>query len=164
MLAAAQRGDEQAYTQLLTELADGVRAYLIFQFGYLETIEDYVQECLVALHHARHSYEAGRPFKPWLFAIVRHKTIDCLRRNRSRGDMLHDAPEVEWQPVDPNIEIDVGRLLDKLAEPLKMPLYLTKVQGLSTRECAHQLGISESAVKVRVHRAIRQLRTYWHTS
>ena len=39
----------------------------------------------MAIHLARHTYDPSRPFRPWMFAIVRHKTIDILRKQRSRA-------------------------------------------------------------------------------
>ena len=62
----AQQGDEAAYGSLLAELAGVIRGYLIGRFGPLESLDDCVQESLLALHEARHSYDGNRPFKPWV--------------------------------------------------------------------------------------------------
>lgn len=82
-MTKAQRGDEEAYAQLLTELAEMIKAYLLGRFGRLQMLDDCVQECLIAIHQARHTYDGSRLIRPWLFAIIRHKTIDMLRRQNT---------------------------------------------------------------------------------
>ncbi len=125
-------------------------------------LDDCVQESLLAVHQARHSYDPGRPFRPWLLAIVRHRTIDLLRRQAPAADSLEGHGQTAAGPErDVVARIDSARLLSVLSAKLREPLILTKFFGLSTRECATHLGISESVVKVRVHRAISQLRNRW---
>ena len=46
----------------------------------MDLLEDCVQESLAAVHKARDTYETARLFRPWLFAIVRYKTFDILRK------------------------------------------------------------------------------------
>lgn len=164
-LAQAQAGDAQAYATLLHELKDALRGYLISHFGYSHMLDDCVQESLLAIHEARHTYDPRRPIRPWLFAIVRHRTIDLLRRNRPESnDVLADGA-VESNPDQVIAEFasthDSEKLLARLSSNLRDALLLTKFMGLSTRECADRLGVSESVVKVRVFRGIRQLRTMW---
>ncbi len=74
----AQAGNESDYRQLLKELAIVIQKFLRSRFGDHHFIEDWVQEALIAVHQARHTYDPQRPFRPWLFAIVRHKAIDNL--------------------------------------------------------------------------------------
>lgn len=157
-LARAQKGDREAYGALLGELAGVIRAYLISRFGRLDNLDDCVQESLLGLHQARHTYDAGRPFRPWLFAIVRNRTIDQLRqssRHSGREDVLEEAVAVT---PDSGAAIDTGNLLGALSRNLRETLILTKIMGYSTRECADRLGVSESVVKVRVHRGLNRLR------
>lgn len=83
MMGQAQLGDERGYAQLLEELGDAIAAFLNSRFGPIDLIEDCVQECLIAIHSARHTYDTKRLFRPWFFAIVRNRTIDLLRSQRS---------------------------------------------------------------------------------
>jgi len=160
-LALAQAGDGEAYGQLLGELAGVIRAYLISRFGRLDNLDDCVQESLLALHQARHTFEPGRPFRPWLFAIVRNKTIDQLRRaprEMPAAEAMAVVDEPAYDGPEPGDAIDTGRLLARLSHNLRETLVLTKIMGFSTRECADRQGVSESVVKVRVHRGLRKLR------
>ena len=161
-LAKAQHGDEEAYEALLTELAVVLRAYLIGRFGYLDILDDCVQECLVAIHQARHTYDAARPLRPWLFAIVRHRTIDLLRQTH-RQERRPEISEGELDAIDFGEALDRGKLLGTLSKNLRDALVLTKLLGLSVRESAHRLGVSENVVKIRVHRGVRKLQAMWES-
>jgi RNA polymerase sigma-70 factor (ECF subfamily) len=161
-MTRAQRGDAEAYRRLLAELGSAIEAYLRLHFGSSELLEECVQEALVAIHRARHSWDPGRAFRPWLFTIARHKAIDVLRRGaRRRRREVQAAPE-HAEPAaaasDPGAALDVERFLRDLEPRYRDPLVLTKLLGYSTREAAVELGISETALKTRVFRAIRLVR------
>ena len=141
-----------------------IHNFLCRRFGNHAFIEDCVQEALIAVHQARHTYDPRQPFRPWLFAIVRHKGIDTLRRRCARDraverykreQIVLSQGGVQDAPVNEVLE---GGIFDSLPEQHKEVLMLTKIIGFSIAETAEKLDISESAVKVRVHRAIRKLR------
>ena len=93
-MVRSRSGDSEAYRELLTEISDVIQAYLRVRFGDPGFVEECVQESLLAVHRARASYDSRRSFRAWLFAIVRHKSIDLLRRRgtRDRYEVL-DADE-----------------------------------------------------------------------
>lgn len=163
LMVGAQAGNESEYRQLLEELSGVIHNFLRSRFGNHHFIEDCVQEALIAVHQARHTYDPKRPFRPWLFAIVRNRAIDFLRQQRTRDDAqdrFRREQQVLSQPGRQDFargEITEGRLLELLPKPHREVLVLTKIIGFSVAETANQLGISEGAVKVRVYRAIRKL-------
>lgn len=164
LMVSAQAGNQDDYRVLLKELGDVVHRFLCNRFGNHHFIEDCVQEALVAVHNARHTYDAQRPFRPWLFAIVRHKTIDILRKQRTREnatDQFTREQEVFSQNAeahDASNDMVADGLLEQLPAQHREILVLTKIIGYSIAETAGKLGISQSATKVRVHRAIHKLR------
>ncbi len=156
----AQQGDREAYACLLGELSPVIAAFLRSRFGSTPFVEDCVQECLLSIHRARGSYDPRRPFRPWLFAIVRRRAIDELRaRARRPTDASRSAslPEL-GEPLDPDRGIDGARLLETLPAPHREALVMTKYLGFSIAEAARKAGVSDVAMKTRVHRAIRQIR------
>ena len=157
-LSQAQQGDEQAYALLLTELAEAIKAYLLSRFGPHEMLEDCVQESLIAIHRARHTYDSSRPIRPWLFTIIRHKMIDMLRQQRS-DKRLEDHKDLLAPEQDPALQTNIGRLLGALSPDHRQAVLLTKFWGFSVRESASRLGVSEGVVKVRVHRGIGKIKT-----
>ena len=167
-MASAQRGDESEYRQLLSELSTVIHRYLVSRLGYHEFIEDCVQEILLAIHNGRHTYRHERPFRPWLFAIVRNKSIDFLRKRRSYSKAMEmQAQELEQESEEADSctsyqldnEITQGRLLQALAPSFREAIVLTKLIGFSNAEAAERLNISETALKVRVHRGIAKLKS-----
>lgn len=160
-MASAQLGHEADYRQLLGEVGDAVSHYLRSRFGAHDMVEDCVQDVLIAVHQARHSYDPQRQFRPWLFAIVRHKSIDHLRR-RGRHPSTESLEEgaMLLASAGDSMENTVagGHMIRALAAPQREAIVLTKIVGLSTAEAAARLAISESALKVRVHRGVSRLR------
>ena len=161
LMVAAQSGCERSYRQLLEEVSVAIQRYLHARFGQRAFLDDCVQDILMAIHEGRHTYLAERPFRPWLFAIVRHKAIDGLRKQQRDSRWIDDAAEEEAQEplTDSSIEASImgSRLLQALSEPYREAVTLTKIMGFTTREVASRLSISESAVKVRVHRGLARL-------
>lgn len=160
-MTQSQKGDERAYEQLLRELSDAISRYLRRRIGAQDFIEDCVQDILIAVHNARHTYQPNRPFRPWLFAIVRNRSVDYFRK-RQRHQKLADALETneEVTSTEDNYANEAmhQQLMDTLPEGSREAIELTKVYGYSNSEAAEQLSISESAVKVRVHRGLNQLK------
>ena len=156
----AQRGDREAYASLLGELSPVITAFLRSRFGPMPFVEDCAQECLLSIHRARGSYDSRRPFRPWLFAIVRRRAIDELRARKRRGDDAARVPELPEpsESRDPSRPIDGARLLETLPEAHREALVMTKYLGLSIAEAAREAGVSDMAMKSRVHRAVRQIR------
>ena len=154
-MQAALRGDSRLYEQLLRELGDVIERYIERRFGTLSFAEDCVQECLLAIHTGRHTYDPRRPFRPWFFTIVRNKTIDLLRRSYA-GERVPAAelPAAHAAPA-PDEALSAGQIIAQLKPSFQSALTLTKVCGYSLAEAAERSGISESAMKSRVSRAVR---------
>ena len=169
----AQEGDDTAYASLLRELADYITSALRRQFGAFPFTEDCVQETLIAVHSARHTYQPDKPFKPWLNAIIKHKTIDLLRKNqrhmqnvdfdiRPNTDIDEDGSPPDWpggsdgHGGERGIEdyLAGAQLLHQLEKPNRDALVYTKFFGFSVEDTATKLNTSPAAVKQRVKRAI----------
>ena len=159
-MGSAQGGNQADYHTLLTELAQVLAKFLCTRIGNGHYVDDCVQEVLLAVHEARHTYDPARPFRPWLFAIARHKAVDHLRnQTRLREEPLPTEGE-DWKADGTELEdlIGGGRMIGTLAAKYREPILLTKIAGLTGEEAARQLKISESTLKVRVHRGIKRLR------
>jgi len=167
-MAAAHGGDKAVYEQLLRELGDTIERYLRCHFGRLAHVEDCVQECLLAIHMARHTWDPHRRFRPWFFTIVHHKTIDLLRRASYAPPPHEDRvpPGIGLGLTttgDPADEMVPGDILTRLPPAYRDALKLTKIEGYSLAEAAARAGISEAAMKSRVARAIRATKALLET-
>jgi RNA polymerase sigma-70 factor (ECF subfamily) len=91
LMARALNGDACAYEAALRDIARIVRAYARGRLG--ETIaDDVVQDTLLAVHRARHTYDPDRPFGPWLMAIAHSRVVDTARRLRRLRLQGHTLP------------------------------------------------------------------------
>ena len=154
-------GDATAYHAFLKDLSAHLRAFLRGRlFGLPDEVEDLVQETLLAVHNQRHTYDVAQPLTAWVHAIARYKLIDLLRRHESR-DVLND-------PLDDELAVftradtdaadarrDLAKLLTRLPDGQRLPIMFMKIDGLSVTETARLTGLSESAVKVGVHRGLK---------
>lgn len=166
LMAAAQDGDRRAYGELLRALLPVLRRIVTARMGSAES-EDVVQDILISLHTARHSYQRERPFLPWLMAIARYGIADHLQR-RSRNKRLERA----WSEVsegqtpaffDRQLEARefVGKGLASLPASQRMALELMKLRQLSLEEASAESGMSVATLKVAVHRGLRALQRNW---
>jgi RNA polymerase sigma-70 factor (ECF subfamily) len=159
-MARARAGNPEAYAELMAELADVVEAYLRVRFGAVrdsDFLEDCVQEALLALHRVRHTWDPRRPFRPWMFAVVRHKVIDLLRRREVRRSEPDPSERAAEPGRDPAQRLDGARLLEALEPGEREALVLTKLEGYSLEEAAARAGVSLAAMKSRVHRAVQRV-------
>jgi RNA polymerase sigma-70 factor (ECF subfamily) len=160
LLRAAIAGDERAYGEFLRSAAGLVRRFARRRIagGGLDP-EDVVQETLLAIHMKRHTWRDDGEVTPWIYAIARYKLIDAFRRRGRRVEIELDAiAETLAEPESETlIERDVGRALDALAPGQRSVVAAISVQGRSIRETAASLGISETAVRVALHRGLRAI-------
>jgi RNA polymerase sigma-70 factor (ECF subfamily) len=161
-------GDSAAYQAFLVRLAAHLRAFLARRlFGWPDELEDLVQECLLAMHNHRHTYQSEQPITAWAHAIARHKLIDLLRAKAVR-EALHDPLDdeaalfAESATEASDARRDLDGLLEQLPPRQRDPIRCVKLQGLSVTETAKVTGMSESAVKVGIHRGLKALaRLVW---
>ena len=156
-------GDSVAYHAFLVRLSAHLRAFVGRRLsGWPDEVEDLVQECLLAMHNHRHTYQPDQPLTAWVHAIARHKLIDLLRAKSVR-EALHDPLDDEaglFAASDTDASDarrDLDGLLDTLPERQRAPIRCVKLQGLSVAETARLTGMSESAVKVGIHRGLKAL-------
>jgi len=162
LLAAARAGDSTAYATLLSSLAGLLRPFVRRHLQRHDSdVEDVLQDVLLAIHIRRESYDASRqPMTAWVYAIARYKVIDHLRREGLRAhiplDGMDDLFAADTADAG-DAQRDVDALVARLPEQQRRAVRLVKLDDLSVREAAAETGLSETAVKVNVHRGIKNL-------
>ena len=156
-------GDAAAYRMFLDELATHVRSYFRGRLrGLPHEVEDLLQELLLAVHNKRHTYDPKQPLTAWVQAIARYKLVDLLRR-RSRSNVLTDPLDEDDQVFATTdndateAQYDVAKLLRGLPDRQRLPILYVKIEGASVTDTAVRTGMSESAVKVGIHRGLKAL-------
>ena len=160
LMAAALAGHGGAYNRLLGEIQQWLQRYYLRRLP-VGMADDATQECLIAVHQRRHTYEPGRPFRPWLAAIARYKWIDRLRAMGRKPTVSLDdelfEPSVEGHEASVTSAIVLEELLSRLKPAQVSVIRLVKIQGFSIEEAASMTGQSESLVKVNIHRGLAKL-------
>jgi RNA polymerase sigma factor (sigma-70 family) len=162
LLVQGLSGDAPTYRLFLEGLSAHLRAYLRRRLGGLpDEVEDLLQELLLAIHNQRHTYDPTQPLTPWVQAIARYKLAD-LHRRRERREAVHDPlyDDMIFTTVDheaAEARHDIEKLLQLLPQRQRLPILCVKIEGASVSDAARRTGLSESAVKVGIHRGIKAL-------
>ena len=163
LLVRGLAGEAAAYHAFLAELSAHLRAFVRKRLVRMpDDVEDIVQESLLAVHNQRHTYDADQPLTAWVHAIARYKLIDHLRRSgaaRLASEPLDEAAELFHATDDAAAEArrDIGKLLETLPDRQRLPIVHVKLEGRSVLETSRLTGLSESAVKIGVHRGLKAL-------
>ena len=171
MMRAAMAGDEGVYRRLLEDLGRSVRAMARAAFARARLgdadVEDAVQETLLAIHLKRHTWDPALKLGPWVNAVARHKIIDAMRRRGARrAEPIEDfedflaAPEAE----DPHALGDARKLMEALNPRSRDIVQAISLDGQSIAATAARLGMTEVAVRVVLHRALKALGAAWRRS
>lgn len=156
-------GDAGAHKALLSILGTRFRVFFRsrMRVGDPSYIEDLVQETLIAIHTRRESYNPEQPLRAWVYAIARYKLIDHFRRSRSAGVSV-PIDEIDGlfsqdvaDAADP--ARDVAGLLALLPLKQRTAIRLVKLEERSVKEAATLTGMSESDIKVSIHRGMKRL-------
>ncbi|MBY5740890.1 sigma-70 family RNA polymerase sigma factor [Rhizobium leguminosarum] len=162
-LRSAIAGDSHAYHKFLTALTPYLRVMArkrCDQFGApASEAEDVVQEVLLTIHLKRGTWDPSRPLGPWLSTIVRNKVVDSLRRRGRQTVPIEDV--IATLKTDERIatsdRIDIEQILGKLKDPQRTIVQSISIEGSSVRETADRLKMTEVAVRVSLHRALKGL-------
>lgn len=170
LMVQAQAGDATAYASLLRDCLPLIRRIAQGRGIRPDLLDDVVQDTLLTIHRARHTYDPARPFTPWLRAIVQRRGIDVLRRTGRQGRRELHAPLVYEAHPDPaagaDHQAEARSRADRLATAVKLlppgqreALEHLGLQERTLAETALATGRSTGALKVNLHRALKSLRT-----
>ncbi len=166
MMARAQRGERGAYRQLLEDITPYLRSLAARRHRDARDVEDSVQDVLLTVHAIRHTYDASRPFGPWLVAIANRRMIDRLRIQRRAA-----YRECEWSEEHETFAAPLTNFheaasdaralraaVDRLPRAQREAIELLKLREMSLKEASLVSGMSVAGLKVATHRALKNLR------
>jgi RNA polymerase sigma-70 factor (ECF subfamily) len=162
LMVAGLAGNQIAYGEFLTKAELQLRFFVSRKIASADA-DDVLQEILISIHKARHTYDGQRPIIPWLMSIANFRILDHLRKHYCQ--MRHKTTNIDGLE---NILADVtkggenseyeGELLDDVSQKNKQILTMMHIEGYTAKEVAAKIGMGESAVKVAAHRAIKKIR------
>jgi RNA polymerase sigma factor (sigma-70 family) len=171
LMIAVQAGDRRAYGELLRDCEPFIRRAGRRAGVSGDSLHDVVQETLLTLHHARHTYDPSRSFSAWLGTIAQRRAIDSLRKNGRTGRREVYSPIAYEDHADPDAGPTQGLEQDFRARILREAIthlpdgQREAVERLALREqslsdAAAETGKTAGALKVNLHRALKALRVH----
>lgn len=164
LAAQAQSGDAGAYRTLLSDLVPVIRRSIIKSLPNSQNADDVVQEVLISVHKALHTYDPKRPFMPWVQSIIQFRKTDYLRAHYAQREnakvSLDDPDTPDYLVISGHngSTKDIEAAFNSLPDQQKKVVQLMKIAGYSAEEVSKKTGMSVSAVKVSAHRALQKIR------
>lgn len=161
-MLASLDGDAAAYRRLLAELQTALGRYFSRRLGSAlnAQADDLVQDTLMAIHTRRMTFDRSQRVGAWVFAIARYRLIDSYRRHKVRATVpLDDESElfaVEEESAT-SARMDVATVLSTLPPRQEELIRRVRIDGASIADAATAAGMSETAAKVSIHRALKTL-------
>ncbi len=174
--------NSKAFEVLVRRYQRELYAYLARYIGDPELAEDAFQATFITVHDRLETFQPGRRFRPWLYAVAVNKTIDLKRYHRRRQAVSLDAPidtrtsgrdwsgadQLESRETDPAAEISkqetaqrVRNVIGQMSENTQQLLNMVYFQGMKYADVSEALGIPIGTVKSRVFNAMIKLNDAW---
>lgn len=169
-LAQVRQGDGNAFTQLVETYQKPVYNLCYRMLHNAEDAEDAAQETFLRAYKNMRRYDPNRPFSTWLLSIAAHYCIDQIRKRRMTVVGIEDLPVPDLPDGSPGPETLTGRseeqrrirdLLDTLDETDRAAVVMYYWYEFSYAEISEALGLTQSAIKSRLHRARRAMAETW---
>jgi RNA polymerase sigma-70 factor, ECF subfamily len=165
LLAACRRGDREAFEEVVRRTYRHVYTQALRLVGDRQEAEDVAQEAYLRVFRGLAGFRGDAQFETWLYRIVSNAAMSHLRKRRRFGELVLESSEEQREPPSP-VRVDeeavdrdsLTAALESLPPSLRVVVVLKDIYGLSCREIGEQIGASEGAVKVRLHRARKKLK------
>lgn len=175
LIARMQAGDKAACGQCIEIHSPAIYRLGLRLTGNEAEAEDIMQETFISAFKAIDSFEGRSTLGTWLYRIAYNAALMRLRRPSPDMVSVEETLSYESQSVVPKqlfdwcclpeedyendeVRVELEQAIHELPESLKVVFIMRELEGLSTVETAETLELSESAVKVRLHRARLWLR------
>jgi RNA polymerase sigma-70 factor (ECF subfamily) len=162
LIVAAQRGDRPAFAQLVERYWDRLYRWLYRLTHDRHTAEDLVQESFLKAFAGLKKFQAGTNFRAWLFRIAHNNFANqCRAAARSREALPEDVADRQHGPLDQAVSAEalqsLGRAIQRLPAEFRAALLLRVEEGLSFRQIAEVLDLTEETARWRVFKARQKL-------
>lgn len=155
-------GDKNSYQSFLVEISKILRLVISKKVKAADA-EDVLQEVLISIHKATHTFDFNRPLMPWIMAIARFRIADYLRSHYDRmshktvciDDLLDELVDVTFEAKNDELVNEIMLNIDQKQRKILTMMY---IEGYTAKEVGLSLGMNESAIKVAAHRLVKKLK------
>ena len=163
LVIRAQNRDPAAFAELIGHTQRFAFSTVFRIVGNAEESQDIVQEGYLRVWTHLHKYSGEVTFQSWFFSILRHLSIDWLRKSRMRQSAVnYQLPVAEYN--HPGVLLEAGELsllirdwILTLPETQQLVFILRDVEDLPIREVQEQTGLTESSIKSNLYVARKKL-------
>ena len=172
LLRRAQRGDPDAFEQLMTPLEKLIWRVCWHYTGDRENASDCGQEAMIRIWRGLGNYRGDCAFETWVYRIAANCCMDYLRKKkRDRSESIEPMKEQGFDPPDPKAGVEeqvtaeeekrrLRECIARLPQEQQEALIWTQLEGIPYETAAARLGVSEGTVKSRVNRAKAKLKEW----
>ena len=169
LLELLRAGDKAAFTSIYETHAASLTGFAAARLASLEEARDIIHDLFVYLWNERERIQINGSLKSFLFAAVRYRIIDHIRKNATRkayAGMLqrlsdYIISDTEENLVVKNLHHRLENAVEDLPSRTKQIYRLSRDRHLAVKEIAHELGVSEQTVKNQLSAALSHLRISW---
>lgn len=168
LLIRLKSGDQDALSILYNIYSDQLSYYLRRAAKSPFLAEDVVHDTFLKIWNTRNQLDPLKPFSPYLFVIARRTLVSVFRRTRQESGILSEikkysteADESTQQLIEYNESSTLlNEAINLLTDQVKKTFVVCKIQGMSYKQAAAELGITESTVNKHMSRALHLIREY----
>jgi RNA polymerase sigma-70 factor (family 1) len=172
LIILLKKGDQQAFAEIYSRYAESLAGFAGSKLYSLDDARDLLHDMFVKLWENREQINITSTLQSYLFAIIRHRIIDKIRKNITREEyasMRQSLNAAYQDSADKLVEVKelrqtIEKSLDQLSPRVKEIYKLSKEEGLNNQEIAQRLNLSEQTVKNQLSAALKHLRKSLATS
>lgn len=170
LMARVRDGDVAPLGELFERHQRALYSFFVRLTGRTATSEDLVQEVFLRILKYRHTYRGRSPFRTWMFQIARNARVDHYRKHWRETELGYEGG-VDLPAPQPSASDEVARAqetellhraLARLPVDKREVLVLSRFHDMRYEEIGRVMNCSEGTIKVRVHRAMKELRQAYH--
>ena len=160
LLDAFQRGDRDAFESLFRIHQRSVYGWILRIVRNPAAAEDLTIETFWRIYQAQARFHPAQGFEGWARRIATHAALDWLRSVRTEVGLPSEIPAPAFADpgVTAEIRLKTAQSIERLPPKLRVAVLLAVIEEQPQKQVAEALGISVTAVKVRLFRALRMLR------
>jgi RNA polymerase sigma-70 factor (family 1) len=161
-----KKGDQAAFTEIYKRYAESLSGFAASKLFSLDDARDLLHDMFVKLWEDRDKLNITSNLQSYLFAVIRHRIIDKIRKNITREEyaaitqsLTNDhQSSIEQQIAEKELKLQIQKALNELPPRVKEIYQLSREQNLSNREIAEKLNLSEQTIKNQLSSALKHLR------
>ena len=166
LVALLKTGNQQAFTEIYDRYAATLAGFAGSKLHNLDDAKDILHDLFVKLWENRGQIHINSNLQSYLFGMVRHRIVDKIRKNITREEyafMLQSLTTANQYSVDKQVEAKelrqtIANSMLQLPARVKEIFKLSREEGLSNREIAEKLNLSEQTIKNQISAALKHLR------